>query len=320
MKLPVDRLLLDNVQELQRIWMCWFPHLRPILVEAEVAGPAPAAGAGKAAAFFSGGVDSWFTVLWHSLEPAEPKRIAIDDLLCIWGFDVPLDNADAFRQMRIALQGAADDLGKELVDVATNLRETRWREADWTSLSHGAGLASVALALEGRYAKVWGSHVMTDHLFSTGHTAIIHDGAAFNRVEKTELVAKSEPALRSLRVCWKSHGHNNCCECEKCYRTMLTLELFGVLDRCSTFRRAGLDLPSVSRIYVSLPLRSEYRYLVACAARQRRPDIAGAIERAIRRSARLGVWLSLLGGLKGKRLLWRLAAALERATFARCIT
>lgn len=333
LSLPVDRSLYENVQELQRIWICWYPHLRPIPIEADLADPVQNRDSAKAAAFFSGGVDSWFTVLWHSAERAEPKRVPINDLLCVWGFDIPLENADGFRQMRIMLQTAAGELGKELVDVTTNLRETRWREADWTYLSHGAGLASIALALEGRYARVllgssggygdltpWGSHVVTDHLFSTARTSIITDGSAFGRVSKTELVTKSDVALRSLRVCWKSRGHYNCCACEKCYRTMLALELFGVLDRCSTFHGNKLDLGAVARIYVTPPLRSEYGYLLACANQQRRPDVARAIERAMKKSARLEVWLSLLRALKRQRLLWRLALPLERATLGRHLT
>ncbi len=308
--LPVDRVLIENIQQLQEIWTCWYPHLRLVPVTANVA-PTQIADTERTAAFFSGGVDSWFTVLWHSAERAQPKRIAIDDLLCVWGFDIPIDNADAFRRMRLTLQDAAGELGKELVDVATNLRETRWRQADWTHLSHGAGLASVALMLEGRYAKVllgssggygdltpWGSHVLTDHLFSTARTTIIHDGAAFSRVTKTELVAQSDLALRSLRVCWKSRDDRNCNACEKCYRTMLALELVGALHRCSTFQQAGLDLASVTRIHVTPPLRSEYGYLLSCADRHARPEIAKVIQRAMRKSARLDVWLKLLEALK----------------------
>jgi hypothetical protein len=220
------------------------------------------------------------------------------------------------------------------VDVATNLRETRWRHTDWTYLSHGAGLASVALTLEGRYAKVllgssggysdltpWGTHVVTDPLFSTVQTKIVHDGAAFSRLRKTELVARSGLALRSLRVCWKSRGSRNCGACEKCYRTMLALELLGVLDRCSTFQRIDFDLAAVARIYAPPTISShEYRDLLVCATQLRRPDIARAIQLAMRKSALLDVWLKFLDALKRTHFLRPLALPLERATLARCLT
>jgi hypothetical protein len=331
--LPVDQKLLENVQELQRIWTCWYPHLSSVPVTAELAGPARSDRIGKTAAFFSGGVDSWFTLLWHSAERAEPKRIEIDELLCVWGFDVPLDNPGGFRQLHAVLKGVAGDLEKELVDVATNLRQTRWQHADWTFLSHGPALASVGLALEGCYSRVliasssgysdlgpWGSHVVTDHLFSSAGTAFIHDGAAFSRVRKTQLVAQSDLALQSLRVCWKSRGQHNCCACEKCYRTMLALELFGALGNCSTFQEAKLDLASVERIYAPFALSSEYRDLLAGATQCGRLDIVAAIERILSRSARLDVWLKFLAMLDRKRLLWRLAGPLKSATLSRCVT
>jgi len=332
--LPVDGLLLENLQELQQIWACWYPHLRPVPLEADAAESTPRTEKGRTAAFFSGGVDSWFTVLSHSAPRAEAKTGTIDELLCVWGFDVAIDSPDVFREMRASLQEAATDLGMELVDVATNLRATRWRQANWALLSHGAGLASIALTLGDRYARVlvgssgdyndltpWGSHVLTDPLFSTRQTTIIYDGAAFNRVRKTELVATSDIAMRSLRVCWKSRGYQNCCACEKCYRTMLALELFGALDRCSTFPQHALDLTAVPRIYFNPHVcRSEYDPLVAWAQERGRPDIAAAIGRAAQRSERLAIWLKLLEKLKHKPLVWRLAAFLEREVLARRFT
>ncbi len=177
---PVDRRLLENVAELMRIWKCWYPHLHVVPLEAESVESSEPTIARKIGAFFSGGVDSFFTALWHADRSESAARVRIDDLLTVWGFDVPLANVDAFRRMRDVLRRAAEDLGIELIDVATNVRDTRWQQTDWTYLSHNCALGGVALALEGRYRKMlmastggyrdllpWGSHVLTDPLLST---------------------------------------------------------------------------------------------------------------------------------------------------------
>lgn len=331
--LPVDRTLLVNVAELQEIWKCWYPHLSIVPVQAAIASPARPDRPGRTAAFFSGGVDSFFTALRHGNEKERGLRGRIDDLLCVWGFDVPLENGDAFRRMRDCLAVAANELGSELIDVATNLRATRWQEADWSHHSHGCALAAVGLSLEQRYGQVliaasdtysnlypWGSHALTDPLLSTSRTRISHDGAGATRLTKTEYVARSAVAVRSLRVCWRLRSDENCGCCEKCWRLILSLELLGVLDRCVTLRGATVDLRAISRIYLRPDLVHDYRELQALARGAGRVDIALAIERSIKRSARIAGWLKLAGSLRTKRLAWRCAGPLERMVLARCIT
>src|SRR5262245_7460386 len=60
---PADRLLLRNAVELQGVWRTWHPQLRPVAIECPAltdGSPGPAA---RFASFFSGGVDSFFTIL-----------------------------------------------------------------------------------------------------------------------------------------------------------------------------------------------------------------------------------------------------------------
>jgi hypothetical protein len=328
---PVDRVLLQGVQELMRIWKCWYPHLHVVPIEAEMVDTKPQEASGRTASFFSGGVDSFFTILRHQNGNSDSfPETHIDDLLCIWGFDIPLRNTDAFRRMRETLQRAASDLGNELIDIATNLRETRFRQSDWGHLSHGCALASVALVLERRYSKVllassygykylkpWGSHPLTDPLLSTARTEIFHDGAAFDRVEKTEFIAKSEIAMRTLRVCWKSYSDENCCACDKCYRTMTTLALLGALDRCTTLRCRSFDIRKIPRIY--LPAETDrifFREVQALALQKRRLDVARDIDRSFKHSARLKVLLSITRSLKTKRFIRRWA----RSSIGTCVT
>src|SRR2546428_868454 len=155
---PVDRTLLNHAPELMRIWRSWYRHLTLVPIEAE---PAPASSLAPAgshnAALFSGGVDSWFTVLRpREAEPSggEDGRQGIDDLLTVWGFDVPLDAHHAFARMADRFRRVAAELGRGFVSVATNLRATRWRQADWGGLAHGCALVASGLSLERRYGRL----------------------------------------------------------------------------------------------------------------------------------------------------------------------
>jgi hypothetical protein len=317
-----------------RIWKCWHPHLHVISIDAEVVDTKRHECPERTAVFFSGGVDSFFTLLWHSDNNNSSKRFHINDLLCIWGFDVPLSNQKAFFQMRERLEKVAFSFDKELIDIATNLRDTRWQKTDWGYLSHGCALVSVALSLEKRFSKIligstggykdlnpWGSHIITDPLLSTSMTEIIHDGAFFNRVQKTEFVAKSEVALKSLRVCWKSRSDENCCACNKCYRTMITLELLGELDRCSTFNISKVDIGKVEKVYSPHYYDIEYySEISSLAVSKGRLDISKAIDRSLKNSSRLNRLLKIIRSLQNKRFVWRFAQPLEEILLSHYIT
>ncbi|HEX4440485.1 MAG TPA: hypothetical protein VH854_10475 [Thermoanaerobaculia bacterium] len=297
--LPVDRLLVRNVAELARIWRGWYPSLSEPQLDLRVCDSVVARPPGmpaRTASFFSGGVDSFFTVLRND-EPVT-GRLPIDELIPVQGFDFPLDRGEAFETHLRRLRRAADELGKAVVPVRTNLRETRLRECSWAELWHGAALASVGLALERRYRHVLiasssvyeeveplGSHPLTDHLLSTSATQFVHDGAGATRIEKTTRVAESDVALRALHVCYREKDSENCGRCRKCSLTIATLATLGVLDRAATFPKK-VDLERVSRIYLPSPMqRRSVRRLVRLAATRRRDDLASALDKAVRTSA-----------------------------------
>ncbi|HEY1433746.1 MAG TPA: hypothetical protein VGG65_00140 [Thermoanaerobaculia bacterium] len=326
--LPIDRLLARNVRELLRIWSVWYPAVREVPLEIEVSDVRPAAPASESAAFFSGGVDSFFSVLRN--EAPRPEALPASDLILVHGFEFPLENARAFALHREKLGAAAGELGKRLVDVVTNLRETRLREASWAYLWHGPALASVGLVLENRYRLLmiastspygeldpWGSHPMTDALLSTGTTRVIHDGAEFTRLDKIRYLSRSDTALRWLHVCFREISDTNCGRCRKCLLTMLSLVLFGALDRCPTFRAGGPDLGRVSRIlFQTEAQRRGVRRTRALAVREGRKDIARAITRALRRSRILAPLLSALERLGRTRGLSRLVNPMRRSLLA----
>jgi hypothetical protein len=323
--LPVDPLLLENMGELAAIWRCWHPDLPDLSVRAARGSTRPAADArGRVASFFSGGVDSFHTLLRH---PAGRDAVVgsrvdhINDLLGVWGFDIFLDRPTGFQVVRQSMEEVAEETGKTAVTLATNLRGTRWGESDWTMVAHGCALAGAGLFLEPRYQHVliasgagyhdlkpWGSHPLTDRLYSTGRTTFVHDGASSDRVEKTELVSRSPVARRHLRVCYHSQEGDNCSRCSKCYRTMLTLHLLGEdLRDWPTFDGDAFDPRAVARIYSKgglagvASLRAVRDHAVRIGAKR----IARALDRSSRRSL-------LVDHLADWPAVWRLAPWLRR--------
>ena len=330
LSLPVDVELYDHATEVVRIWRSWYPGVAEVAVEAPRRKPAASPTDGITAAFLSGGVDSWFTVLRPRAEARPAERAPVREVITVAGFDIPIDKPDAFRGLADRLTRAAERTGHSLLPVATNLRATRWSEADWGWLAHGAALAGVALALGRRYRTVylpatggyrdlhpWGSHPLTDPLWSTAATAVVHDGAAFTRVEKTRLLVSEPAALESLHVCWRSASDENCGACNKCYRVMLILELLGALERCAAFSARRVDLDRAARIYCAESW--DYRELTdisRLALEMGRRDVARAVQRAMRRSVPLRRRLAWARALREAPVLGRWAGLLERQLVA----
>lgn len=321
---PVDAMLRAGLMEVSRVWAAWYPEAAVVQITApeRVAGT----GGGRTAAFFTGGVDSFFTVLRHRAREGTPSSLRIDDLVYVNGFDLPLDATAGFARVRESLGRAADQLGARLVCVATNLRETAFARADWSRLSHAAALAGVAHAIGSRYDTVliassagyrdlrfWGSHPLTDPMFSSSSTRILHDGAAFMRVEKTEYIASSVVAQRHLRVCWKSLDGGNCGRCNNCYRTMMALDALGVLDQFMTFDPSALDLRRARRIFCrhDYDVR-QFGYVLDLARRCRRADIVEAVEASLGGSRKTRERVALLRRMRDWPVVWRWAPALEK--------
>jgi hypothetical protein len=192
-----------------------------------------------------------------------------------------------------ALRRAAQDLGKPLIEVETNLRAFSDAYVGWSEEYDGSALASVALLLSAELGKVyipasfseaflmpWGTHPHLDPLWSTETTEIVHDGNESGRPQKVARIAQSEAALRWLRVCWENRDHAyNCGRCEKCLRTMVNLRIAGVLDRCPTFARP-LDLGAVQSVVIPDECARIFveENLIACRAAGGDPDLERALE------------------------------------------
>jgi hypothetical protein len=115
------------------IWSGWRPDRRPIAVRAELADPSAASRRvpERTGLFFTGGVDSFFTLFHYdetvSADPAAARR-PVDDLIYVWGFDIPLIHREACERKQATRGRIAARVGKHLVSFVTNLRETGIRQ------------------------------------------------------------------------------------------------------------------------------------------------------------------------------------------------
>ena len=230
---PVSARWYRAQQQIQHVLASWYPNLRVIPVTAPVV-ERPRASA-SVGAFFSGGVDSFSTVLRH--------RERLSALWVVRGFDITLEDAAGWARTLEHLTGAAADLGLPLHAIETNLREVINLAGDWGTLTHGAALASVAQLHQDTFGGAlvssthtyrdlfpWGSHPLIDPLWSTEAIDLIHEGAHLTRFQKTADVAASPIALNHLRVCWQDTGQHNCGRCEKCVRTQTALAFHGARE------------------------------------------------------------------------------------------
>ena len=72
-----------------------------------------------------------------------------------------------------------------------------------------------------------GSNPVTDPLLSARSFEIVDDGGEVFRREKVGAIVNWPEAMADLRVCnARASGDRNCCVCEKCIRTIITLRLY----------------------------------------------------------------------------------------------
>jgi hypothetical protein len=323
----VDSTFYECTLTLLEWWRFWFPEFKIVSVHPQSLVSESSSATLATAQFFSGGVDSFFTLLRHMDDSRSPR---VDNLLIGWGFDIPLSDETSFKRVTDSLEHVARELGCNLVPFSTNFRETRLRELPWGEVAHGNAMAAVALLLQPAYRRVlipstdgyrekgpWGSHATTDQLYSTSGTRIIHDGAAFTRFEKIKCVAASDAALSALRVCWRLQSDENCGGCEKCLRTMIALELAGVLGKASTFGHATLETDRIRRIYCphteTGPFDLYYEEMRDAAIGLGRSDIADAIKAALLQSKIKQPLLAVTQRLSWNRFLGPVGRPLDSA-------
>lgn len=226
--LHVSPALLAGISKLQTIFRFWFEWADPVGISGGIPTPAPA-GDGTGA-LFSGGVDSSFTLL--------AGNGAIDHLLFVDRVDTGKEfNSAAYRSALPAMQRIADHFGATLLQASTNAKEFgHGYGIDWHDAMGGS---FAALAMSCRFSElrfpastVWsdltplGTHPVSDPLWSTEGTTIIHHGNDHTRIEKLVKLSGNRVIMDNLRVCMEGDD-GNCGKCEKCLRTMACIRAIG---------------------------------------------------------------------------------------------
>ena len=243
---PVSTSLLNNLEEFQTIFGTWFPDkYQPIDIVPESETEENMAD-DKVILSFSGGVDGAFSALNHVLKkgPIKRKRFDVDAILYIEGFDVNINYDAECRKVverNRKLFRCFPDL--TFLNVRTNLKYLLSIKRFW--MAHACVIASVASLFRTMwggcligsshsylYLRPWGSHPLTDRLLSSKSFKMHHD-MVFKRMDKLKALFSWPEALENLKVCWEGQYRYdtlpdaNCCQCDKCVRTMLSFEALG---------------------------------------------------------------------------------------------
>ena len=212
---------------------------------------AATAGEGRIGLCFSGGVDSFFSLLRH--------RPRVETLIYVYDYDIPIRGHSRQPHFEPWFRRLADKCHVQPIVIRTNLKTHPLRgEVDWFA-AHGACLAATGHLLSDRIGTLVmsssydfssphpsGTHWKLDPLWSSARLDCTHFGATHKRTKKLLEIAQ-EPLLREfLRVCWANEDdRQNCGSCEKCLRTQLILVTCGEL---ANFRVFYHDTPLAERI------------------------------------------------------------------------
>ncbi len=298
---PVSPRVLRSQREFQAIQAAWSLEwtfgeepLREVEVVAPRRAPEPPATRGRVAAFFSGGVDSWSTVL---------DNPEVTDLIFVRGFDLSLTathQEGLLDEVEARLRGTAEELGKPLHVLETNLRELSDPLLLWDCF-YGCAAVAVAHFFAPLFERVliagdsdyevqqkFGANWMVDQLWSSERLEIVDDGGRFSRLERTARIANHPLVRRTLRVCWENpEGAYNCGRCRKCLMTMSALEALGARGAVTTFP-PELDLEAIAALELRHPVLINLWQDVLDAARTSgRAELERALEQALQHSKRI---------------------------------
>ena len=223
---------------------------------------------------FSGGIDSFSTICQHFVRKGEPDGFKLTHLFFFnvgaHGIPKKPDDLESIERQFNAryekFKAFPAEVGLPFVRVNSDIHKFHpWGHLEVATFATVSAILFLArgirryyLASSGHtYRQLWKflgdggrpdaierMNMMLLPWLSTERLDIIDDGNLYDRSQKTVMVADYPPAARYLNVCY---GHDtldtNCSVCNKCARTLLTLDILGKLDEF-----AGIfDIPRYRR-------------------------------------------------------------------------
>lgn len=223
--------------------------------------------AGAVGTGMSGGIDSFATLYLHSSDncpdshmvthltffnvgaalSSNANRHSYEDIIAFEKEDI-VEHTRRINQQRYEMAASfAQSYGYPLVRIETNIMEVQpilYRNVN-VQRNCAAVLAMQKLFKVYYYAssfKLNDFNIKAEQdaayyemfalpMFSTDATQFYSSGAAYSRLQKTQMVSNYQPSYNSLNVCWLHDV--NCGKCEKCIRTLVTLDLLGALEKYS---------------------------------------------------------------------------------------
>jgi len=287
---PVDPDWLAQMDPLLSILREWWKY-PPLAPEAAHTPRGPEAAGGRTALFFSGGADSFHSLL----RGGRPIHL----LVLLQGFDYPLADERRHAAAERTLREVARATGAAWAVLRTNVREHPMLAGVPWERVHGGILAAAAHLLPDDVDEVlisssiavdrdqpWGSHWRVDPLWSTARRRVVPTGQDLWRTRKVEQLAGDPLVQAHLRVCWENRAaEGNCSRCYKCVLTRLVLAEAGELDRFAVLEGTA----SLAADVDAVPRGKERMRQLEEIVRQARlsPDIIDAVRRLIRRTRRL---------------------------------
>ncbi len=302
---PVCPMLRSGLLRASRVFDAWAGR-RPRAIAVEPSGgfDPPRPFSGRAAAFFSGGIDSSHLLYANRVDFSDGHPDRVRDALFVEGSDFPGEEetpaaANHAWRVRQRLAETASDGGVELVSIASNVRSLD-PDLDFYAREYlGATLAAAAAVFPRRFSSAriasgadvahlgrWGTHPLIDSNYSTAALTVEHEGLGWTRFEKVSALARWPEAIENLVVCnyrpvfpWV-----NCGVCEKCVATMLELTAAGVMPQNRSFPFAEVTPEHIGRVPSVSGVAHIWRRIRAEMIRTDRPDLTRAIDDLFRRT------------------------------------